>query len=329
MKNYFLGIDVSKDFFDVVIVDYKATVVEKGLQYSNDDRGLNKFRGKLRKFNHEDLWICIESTGCYGYLINQRLSEWNYNFSVENPLSIKRSVGITRGKDDQVDAFRIARYAQMNQYQLTPYKMPLEALRKLKEYLRARDMIVKQRTQIKNRLSSLKISSKSTDLQELIELTQSSLRSFSAELKVIERMIMTLIESDEQIQKTYNKITKIKGVGVVTAATIIVETECFQRSQNARAFNCHCGLAPFKYESGSSVKGKTQTSSFRKRKLKTVLFNAASSAIQHEPQLRAYYKRKLGEGKHKCSALNAVANKLVLRIFAVALRDEEWVELRA
>ena len=57
------------------------------------------------------------------------------------------------------------------------------------------------------------------------------------------------------------------------------------------------------------------------------MFQAASTAIQHDPQLKQYYKRKQEEGKSKLSALNAVANKIVLRIFAVIKRDEPYVKL--
>ena len=54
---------------------------------------------------------------------------------------------------------------------------------------------------------------------------------------------------------------------------------------------------------------------------------AAATAIQYDPQLKAYYHRKVQQGKAKLSVLNAVANKLVLRIFAVAKRDEPFVKL--
>ena len=67
----------------------------------------------------------------------------------------------------------------------------------------------------------------------------------------------------------------------------------------------------------------------RDKSLKTILFKAAGAAIQHDPQLKKYYKRKVSEGKHKLTVLNAVANKLVLRIFAVAKRNEPFVKLAA
>ena len=328
MEKLFVGIDVSKDIFDAVILDYKGNIIEKGLQYSNDEQGLKLFDQKL-KATKSNLWISLENTGCYGYYICLYLTEKDYSFSVVNPLEIKRSIGVVRGKNDQVDAYRIARYAQMNQYQLEPYKMPVEVLRKLKEYMGARDLAVKQKVQIMNRIKALKITSQTVGIDEIILLEERYLDIIKKKISEIEKLIKELITKDIQVLTVYEKITKIKGVGMITAILCILETQCFQHKTNARSFACHCGVAPFKYESGSSVRGKTRTSQFRKRELKTVLFQAAGSAIQHDPQLKKYYKRKKEEGKHSLTVLNAVANKLILRIFATALREEPWIELAA
>ncbi len=328
MKNLFVGIDISKDVFDAVVLDYKGNIVAKDLQYPNDQQGMKAFHKQLQSLK-SPTWICMENTGCYGFYICMFLQELKYNFSVVNPLEIKKSIGITRGKNDAIDAYRIAKYAQMNQYQLKPYKLPAETLRKLKEYVGSRELAVKQKVQLMNRVKALKISNKITDIASLIELEEASIELQKKKIATLERMILDTMTQDAQILETYNKITSIKGVGLITAILIILETECFQKTTRARSFSCHCGVAPFKHESGSSVRGRARTSRYRKKELKTVLFQAAGSAIQHEPQLRAYYKRKVAEGKSKMSVLNAVSNKLLLRIFAVALREEPWVELAA
>ena len=63
--------------------------------------------------------------------------------------------------------------------------------------------------------------------------------------------------------------------------------------------------------------------------MKAILTKGAITAIQYDPQLKAYYNRKVKEGKHRMSVINAVANKLVLRIFAVAKRNDPFVKLAA
>ena len=114
---------------------------------------------------------------------------------------------------------------------------------------------------------------------------------------------------------------------MVTSLKCIIETDNFTRFTDARKFNCHCGLAPFPYQSGSSIKGRTKTHFLRDKTLKSILFKAACTAIQHDPQLKIYYQQRIEKGKHKLTALNAVANKIVLRIFAVAKRNEPFVKL--
>lgn len=328
MKNLFIGIDVSKDVFDVAILDQKGTIVAKGLQFDNNEGGLKLFERKLKSLKAK-IWVCLENTGCYGYYICLYLNEKSYSFSVMNPLEIKRSIGILRGKNDEIDAYRIARYAQMNQYQLEPYQMPVESLRKLKEHMGTRNLAVKQKVQLSNRIKALRITNKTTNVDALIELEEEYLKIVKDKISRIEEVIKELITKDTQVLKVYEKITQVKGVGLITAILCIIETQCFQKGNSARSFACHCGVAPFRYESGTSVKGKTRTSQFRKKEMKTVLFQAAASAIQHDLQLKHYYKRKKEEGKHSLTVLNAVANKLILRIFAVALREEPWVNLAA
>ena len=60
-------------------------------------------------------------------------------------------------------------------------------------------------------------------------------------------------------------------------------------------------------------------------KLKKLLHLCAMSAMQNDQEMKAYYERKLLEGKNKMSIINAVRNKLVHRIFAV-VRDNRMYE---
>ncbi|SEG46215.1 hypothetical protein SAMN05216253_1121, partial [Bacteroides thetaiotaomicron] len=54
---------------------------------------------------------------------------------------------------------------------------------------------------------------------------------------------------------------------------------------------------------------------------------AAITAISWDPQMKAYYKRKIAEGKHKASVINAVRAKIIARSFAVIRRQTPFVTL--
>ena len=100
---------------------------------------------------------------------------------------------------------------------------------------------------------------------------------------------------------------------------MIVEANAFKGFDNARKFSCHAGVAPFEHTSGSSVKSKNNVSHKAGKSIKSLLHMAALAAetIKKTGDLQEYYLRKVAEGKNKMSILNAIREKLILRMFAV------------
>ena len=329
MKKLFIGIDISKDVFFFFTLDEDHNILSSNMIEDNSIKGINKFCKSLKQLKSSDIWITMEHTGRYGTLLCTELSKQNICFSLVNPLEIKYSIGIARGKNDAIDAYRIASYSVTNKHKLKPYRLPIKALQKLNVMMSVRDLLVKTKVQLKNTLKSLEVISSSVDIKDQIKMIKASIRKQENDILKIENQMMTLINDITTLNDTYNKITQVIGVGKITAIKTIIETDNFSKFTDGRKFCCHCGLAPFEYSSGSSVRGKTKTSKICNKGLKGILFKAASTAIQHDPQLKLYYHRKVNEGKHKLSVLNAVANKLVLRIFAVAKRNEPFVKLVA
>ncbi|QMI82799.1 IS110 family transposase [Flavobacterium sp. xlx-214] len=324
MKKNVIGVDVSKDTLDYCILDVENhSKIGKGT-IANEEKAILKW---LREFDVENTIISFEHTGHYGALLAWVLEDSKFVYYIINPLDLQRSLGIQRGKSDVVDAYRIAEYTIGNKHKLSPFKLPSEGLRKLKVLMTARERYVKIAVQIKNSLKAEEILATKVDIKKLITLENQQLNVIEKTIKALEKEMMDILKSIDELQLSYKKITRIIGVGPITALKCIIETDNFMKFTDARKFNCHCGLAPFPYQSGSSIKGRTKTHFLRDKTLKTILFNAAGSAIQHDPQLRNYYLDKIEKGKHKLTALNAVANKIVLRIFAVVKREEPFVKL--
>lgn len=329
MKKLFIGIDVSKDVFDYCLIDQDHEVVSSKNVKPNTSKGIDEFCLYLQEFKEYSIWICMEHTGRYGALLCSEFSKRKLTYSVINPMEIKFSIGVTRGKNDAADAYRIASYAVTNQHKLKPFIMPVEQLQKLKTIMSVRDEFVKINVQLKNTLKSLEVLHQSVCVKEQIKVIKAAIKHQEKNIKKTENQLIEIIDSDIMLLENFNKITKITGIGPTTAIKCIVETNNFTKFNNGRKFSCHCGLAPFEYRSGSSVRGRTRTSKISNKELKAVLFKSACTAIQHDDQLKAYYNRKISEGKHKLSVLNAVANKVVLRIFAVVKRNEPFVKLCA
>ena len=327
MKKLFIGIDISKDVFDFCIIDEDAVVLSSKEVLPNTKEGINEFCKLLSNYAGHDTWICMDHTGHYGYLLVSELAKKKLNFSLINPLEIKNSVGLTRGKNDAIDAYRIAIYALTNKHKLKAYILPDKDLRKLKTLISTRDGYIKILVQLKNMLKALEIKNKSVPTMPIINEHIALIKRHEKTIDKIEKQMNEIIKNNQELKKSFDLINSVIGVGTLTAIKCIVETSNFLTFNDPRKFSCHIGLAPFEHKSGSSIRGKTKTSPLSNKNLKAILFKAAATAIQHDPQLKQYYKRKVEEGKNKLSVLNAVANKIILRIFAVIKRSEPYLKL--
>jgi len=326
MKKLTIGVDISKDTLDHCSLDSDSAKVRHRGVLKNERRAIGKW---LEGFDGDGTVFALEHTGHYGAALIDCLSEGHYTFYLINPLELKRSLGIQRGKSDAKDAYRIAEYAIARRHNLSPYKLPMEGLRRLKALMAARERYVKMSVQVQNSLRANEILNRSIDVGILIEEEGKQYRSIQKGIENIDGEMQKIIEGDQDLKSSYRKVTAVIGVGPVIAIKCIAETDNFVKFDNPRKFSCHCGLAPFPYRSGTSVKGRAKTHFLRDRSLKAILTKGAISAVRHDPQLKAYYDRKVKDGKHHMGVINAVANKLVLRIFAVAKREEPFVKLAA
>ena len=146
--------------------------------------------------------------------------------------------------------------------------------------------------------------------------------------KTIDKEIDCYIQEDASISKNYNLLTSIPGIGRIIALETIVLTENFTTISNPRKYACYIGIAPFKKESGTSVRKRTSVSKKGFSEAKADLSIAVLSAIKNNPSIRDYWIRKR---KEKCGGivLNAIKFKLVLRMFAVIKRGTPYVETDA
>lgn len=126
----------------------------------------------------------------------------------------------------------------------------------------------------------------------------------------------------------FKLLCSLKGIGLVLACQFIYHTGNFTRFDKWRSFSSYCGTAPYEHRSGTSIHRRKQCHYLGDRKMKSLLSMATISAIQHDSELRLYYKRKLAEGKQTMIAVNNVRNKLIARAFAVVKRGTPYVVLQ-
>jgi transposase len=146
------------------------------------------------------------------------------------------------------------------------------------------------------------------------------LLTLKKEVKGLEEQVKELTQGEDSLKKQYKSITSVPGIGMITALQLMVHTHHFKRFTSAKKVACYAGVAPFPYQSGSSVRGRSKVHPMANKTLKTALHMCALSVIRFKGEMKAYFDRKVKEGKNKMSILNAIRNKLLHRIF-VCVRD--------
>lgn len=136
---------------------------------------------------------------------------------------------------------------------------------------------------------------------------------------------MTAAADRPQLKHLFELITSVKGISKVTATEIVITTNEFKNIKDPKKFGCYAGCVPFEKSSGKK-RGKPAVSPIANKKVKSLLHMAALSAIRHCNELKAYYQRKVAEGKNKMLVLNNVRNKLILRVFVCVNKNQKYNE---
>jgi len=320
-----IGIDISKLTFDVRI--HSSQVYH---QFENSIKGfekLLKWTYKNSSFSKEYILFVFEHTGLYSHQLSVFLTQKEIAYSLVPGLEIKRSLGIVRGKDDKVDATKIALYGYRLRDEISTYKLPENQLISLKRLLSLRERLVKQRAGFKSSLKEQKRVLISKENLILLRTQERMIHYLSKQIKDVEKEMKFIIAGDDNLKQQFKLITSITGVGSQTALFIIAYTHGFSRFDNSRKFASYCGIAPFPNSSGTSIRGKTKVSNLANKKIKSLLDLSAKSAIQHNYEMKIYYNKRIEIGKNKMSTINIVRNKLLSRIFAVVKRGAPYVNL--
>jgi transposase len=231
---------------------------------------------------------------------------------------------MVRGKNDKVDSARIAMYAYINRHQIRLWKAPRKVIERIAALISQRSRMIKAKKQLNTANQEQRKFLDKEIMRSLNKYTCRTVVVIDNQIKAIEKEILGLILEDEVLNRMYRIITSVNGIGFITASNILVTTNEFININNAKKYACYSGVVPFEHSSGSSVRGKTRVSQMANKNIKTLLHMAALVAIQMKGEMREYYNRKVSEGKNKMSVLNAIRNKLILRIFACVNQNREY-----
>jgi transposase len=316
-QEYFLGVDVSKATLDIAIVRDGEVVLEDKIP--NQMRSIRKFLSQTKKslsIKSEQMTVCLEHTGIYGFILLEALQQMKVKICVEPALQIKQSQGMTRGKNDKIDARRIAQYAHKNRLELRLWKPQRLILQKLQALLSLRDRLVKVKGQLETPIQEATGYIDSEIARSVASASKSTIKGIEKDLERVEKEIDELVRKDDNLRAQFTRATSVPGIGKITGLHMIVASGEFERIREAKQFACYSGVVPFQHQSGSSIRGRSRVSRLANMTMKKLLHLAAMSAIRYCDEIRAYYLRKVAEGKNKMAVINAVRNKLISRVFA-------------
>src|SRR5688572_8931195 len=314
----FMGCDISQDSFNYCLRNASGIILNGKVE--NTATHIRKWISALKKEHGLDLSqviFCMEHTGIYGLILIRVLHERSHHVCVESAANIKLSLGLQRGKNDKVDARRIAEYAMRYTDRLKHWKPKRAILQKLQLLNGMRARLLKTRGILSRNIQEVKVFMGKEEYLILKKGTQAALSGIEKDIKQADKQIADLIKSDENLRNLSRLVTSVHGVGMVTCSALLVKTNEFQDFTEAKKFACTAGLAPFDHSSGKSIRGKTRVSHRAHKDLKTLLHMCAVGCIGRKGEYQDYFERKVAAGKNKMLVINAVRNKIVHRIFAV------------
>ncbi len=257
--------------------------------------------------------IVVEATGGYERELVEACAERGLPIVVVQPMKIRnfaRIKGII-AKTDKIDAQVIAEFGATMKPEVRP--LTSKKIRAFKELLARKRQLNEMRTQELNRL------------QKASKVAQ---RSHTATIKFLDKEISwvndKLAKAMSQIkewQLNYELLSTVPGIGDGVAYTLLGELPELGELSN-REVGALCGLAPFNKDSGS-MRGKRRIRSGR-APIRTMLYMAMLSAIQHNPVMRSFYLRLVAQGKHKKVAITACMRKMMTILNAMIRDQKPW-----
>ena len=261
MNKIYVGIDISKEKCNLCY--------RRGLEIVREEECLNEIKALKKAIKaalkaveavEEEVLICAEYTGRYIYPLTVACQELDLFLWLDDPTRIKNSMGLTRGKNDVIDAARIAEYAFRYSDKAVRYSIPDAALVSMKNLLSDREFLLIDKKRYQAQLSDQKRYMDPVDFKHKSSRWKKVIRSIEEQIASIDAEIDALIAADPVLTRQKELLVSIDGIGDRIAINMIAITGGFTRFQNARQFCSFAGLTPYRYDSATSVRSKAKIS---------------------------------------------------------------------
>jgi transposase len=308
-KKKAIGVDISKDKFDVCFVDEDDKNTYK--KYSNNKLGISMFAKDLH--NDIEVPIVMESTGRHHLLVAITLTEQKYSVYVINPILTKQysSARVRKCKTDRIDSEILSKIAISEKNNLIKFKTNNSTI-----YIKNKvHLIEKMKKNLQITVTVIK------EYQSTMEVIDKKDDTFIKSLKTQVKELKKIIEKEETLickqvvsDPVLEELDSIEGVSRINAIKILshLSDKTFQNRDQVVAF---AGLDITKKESGSSVHGKGRISKRGNPILRKILFQSSWGMIMHSKEYREMFDQYRSKGHHYYTCLIIISRKLLRKIF--------------
>jgi len=283
----------------------------------NNKGGLQKLIRWVMKLTKAEVKIlfAIEATGVY----HERAAEYLFDKGMSVSVLVPRRVSnFTKSLEiktitDDISALAIAHFGLLKKLEL--WKKPDQINRYLRDLTREREQLMQERSSVKNMLHAEQAGAWGNP--NAIARMKSHIAFLDKQIKEIEHEIDKAVDNNKPLKEKLKVIQSIKGVGLITAVTIVSETDGFSLILNSRQLVSYAGLDVIQKQSGTSVRGKPRISHRGNRHIRKALHFPALTAIRHDLVMRGHFSRLVSRHGIKMKAAVAVQRKILVLVYTL------------
>jgi transposase len=324
-----VGIDVAHKELVVSLgnMDQEAsTHIYAHKTFVNNEKGFTAMMLWVKKHTDNDspLRYVMEATGVYHESLAYFLSDRNYAVSIIMPNKVTnffRTLEIKTVTDKSMSE-AIALFGL--EKKVDDWIQPKRVFRELRQVTRERDQLIAERTILKNQLHAEQIEAYPSE--QTISRIRIRIKMVTGQLKETLSETTAAITNDQEINRSVKLLTSIPGIGLLTAAVIMAETNGFELIRSKKQLTSYAGLDVKEKESGTSVKGKPRISKRGNRHLRKAMYMPALSAIRHSERYKAIFVRVVSRSGIKMKGAVAIQRKLLEMTYTVYKTQTPYLE---
>lgn len=292
--------------------------------FANNVKGFNALENWVKKLANPDVSVrfVMEATGVYHESLAYYLFGQGYAISVVLPNKISNYFRTLEVKTitDQTASQAITLFGL--ERKLEDWKRPNVVFKRLRQLVRERDQLVQERTIVKNQLHAEK--SEAEPGSSSMMRMKKRITLLDKQETEIKEEIQSIVKKDTSTNDAVKLISTIPGIGLLTAVTVLSETNGFELIRNKRQLTSYAGLDVVQKQSGTSVQGKPRISKKGNKYLRKAMYLPALSVIRCDERFKAIFARVVVKNGIKMKAGVAVQRKLLEMTYTIYKTNQPY-----